>query len=262
MLRLKSWMKTLSWVVIIGVPLWFIVAALGSKFGVWSWQFGLMKMTGAWGKPVMFTGLGIGVVALIVSLIKAPRKIDTIMAAIIAIIIPVMAMANGKGVSEKAAALPFIHDISTDTQNPPMFTQAILSQRKDAPNPTDYVGKKDPRGTELVSVLQERGYPDIKSQSFSQSREDVAAAARAAMVAEFGRADVVIDATPGVTTLESTDTTFWYGFKDDVIVRVREDVGKTIVDMRSLSRVGGSDLGANADRIRALQAALAAKLEE
>jgi uncharacterized protein (DUF1499 family) len=51
--------------------------------------------------------------------------------------------------------------------------------------------------------------------------------------------------------LEATDTTFWFGFKDDVVVRIRaqEDGSGSRVDVRSVSRVGTSDLGVNARRI-------------
>ncbi len=56
--------------------------------------------------------------------------------------------------------------------------------------------------------------------------------------------------------IEATATTFWFGFKDDVVVRVRSTVNGSIVDVRSVSRVGQSDLGANAKRIRAILAGL------
>ena len=49
--------------------------------------------------------------------------------------------------------------------------------------------------------------------------------------------------------VESTATTFWFGFKDDVVIRIREENGGTLIDLRSVSRVGMSDLGANAERI-------------
>ena len=49
--------------------------------------------------------------------------------------------------------------------------------------------------------------------------------------------------------LEATDTTFWFGFKDDVVIRIQSTGGNTLVDVRSKSRVGESDLGANANRI-------------
>ena len=45
--------------------------------------------------------------------------------------------------------------------------------------------------------------------------------------------------------IEAVDTTFWFGFKDDVVIRCQD----FRVDLRSISRVGRSDLGANAKRI-------------
>ena len=59
-------------------------------------------------------------------------------------------------------------------------------------------------------------------------------------------------AQPGKNLVEGTDVTFWYGYKDDVVVRVRDSGTGSVVDIRSKSRVGVSDLGANAKRVRAL----------
>ena len=64
---------------------------------------------------------------------------------------------------------------------------------------------------------------------------------------------------PQAGTLEATAETLFFRFKDDVVVRVRPDparAGGSIVDMRSISRVGGSDIGVNAKRIRAFLADL------
>jgi uncharacterized protein (DUF1499 family) len=49
---------------------------------------------------------------------------------------------------------------------------------------------------------------------------------------------------------EATDTTFWFGFKDDVVVRIRPEGDGSRIDLRSVSRVGVGDLGANAARIK------------
>jgi uncharacterized protein (DUF1499 family) len=61
---------------------------------------------------------------------------------------------------------------------------------------------------------------------------------------------------PDEGRIEATATTFWFGFKDDVVIRLRPEAGGTRVDVRSESRVGGSDVGANAARIRAYSAKL------
>ena len=59
--------------------------------------------------------------------------------------------------------------------------------------------------------------------------------------------------------IEATDTTFWYGFKDDVVIRIRpSEGGGSVLDVRSISRVGGSDIGANAARIRKFLAIMGA----
>jgi len=65
-----------------------------------------------------------------------------------------------------------------------------------------------------------------------------------------------VAATPEKGTIEATETTFWFGFKDDVVIRIRPEGAGSRVDVRSKSRVGKSDLGANAARIRRFAAAL------
>ncbi len=60
--------------------------------------------------------------------------------------------------------------------------------------------------------------------------------------------------------IEATVTTTWFGFKDDVVIRIQSDGGETLLDMRSKSRLGGSDVGANAARIRDFRDELAQRL--
>jgi uncharacterized protein (DUF1499 family) len=142
-------------------------------------------------------------------------------------------------------SLPFIHDISTDTVNPPAFV-SILPLRADAANPPEYLG-------EAVAVEQRKGYPDIKPLALPMSADD--AFARALEVAtEMGWEIVAAEAPAG--RIEATDTTFWFGFKDDVVIRIADDAAGTRLDMRSKSRVGRSDVGANAARIKRFVAAL------
>ena len=70
----------------------------------------------------------------------------------------------------------------------------------------------------------------------------------------------IVSAVPGEGRLEATDTTFWFGFKDDVVVRVVAEGTRSRVDVRSVSRVGRSDVGANARRIRAFLKELRAQV--
>ena len=70
----------------------------------------------------------------------------------------------------------------------------------------------------------------------------------------------IIDANPAEGHIEAVDTSLLYGFKDDMVVRIQESGEGTRVDVRSMSRVGRSDLGVNAKRIRTFMARLRASL--
>jgi len=67
----------------------------------------------------------------------------------------------------------------------------------------------------------------------------------------------IVAAAPAEGRLEASDTTWWFGFTDDIVVRVRATAQGSRIDVRSASRVGRSDLGVNARRIRAFLAAVA-----
>jgi len=134
---------------------------------------------------------------------------------------------------------PRIHDISTDTTNPPAF-DAVLPLRRGAKNPADYVP--------ATATEQHQGYPDIvplRLPLAPPAAFEVAERAARAMQWE------VVAAAPDKMRIEATDTTLMFGFKDDIVVRITPQDGGSVVDVRSLSRVGGSDFGTNAKRVRA-----------
>jgi uncharacterized protein (DUF1499 family) len=133
----------------------------------------------------------------------------------------------------RARSVPRIHDISTDTQNPPQF--AALS-----PRPAPYGGPE-------VAAQQRKAYPDI--QPLVMPTPPQVAFARARDAAE-GMGWRVAASDPAAGRLEATASTFWFGFLDDVAVRVVPEGTGSRVDVRSVSRVGRSDLGTNARRIR------------
>jgi uncharacterized protein (DUF1499 family) len=135
---------------------------------------------------------------------------------------------------------PPIHDISTDTENPPAFVE-VLPLRKDAPNTTVYGGPK-------IAAQQKRAYPDLAPTVLDVAPDR---AFDRALSAVNSMGWDLVAANRDAKRIEATDTTVWFGFKDDVIVRLQEGKGGTIVDVRSLSRVGGGDVGTNAKRIRA-----------
>ena len=132
-----------------------------------------------------------------------------------------------------------IHDISTDLENPPQF-EALLEMRKGASNPPEHPG-------ESVARIQRRKYPDIQPLLMQAPREQVFANALAVAKA-MGWRIVSTDADRG--RIEAVATTRLLRFKDDIVVRLSQPVEGVRVDVRSKSRIGRSDLGANARRIR------------
>jgi uncharacterized protein (DUF1499 family) len=142
--------------------------------------------------------------------------------------------------------VPRIHDITTDTENPPRFV-AVMPLRKGVANSTDVSAE--------VMAQQKKAYPDL-----APARLDVPPAQalqRAERVARLMGWDVVA-VSPQDLRLEATETTLLFGFKDDIVVRVASDGAGSRVDVRSVSRVGRSDFGVNAKRIRSFLKALAA----
>jgi uncharacterized protein (DUF1499 family) len=147
---------------------------------------------------------------------------------------------------QKAQRLPFIHDITTDLENPPVFV-AILPLRADAPNSAEYGGPE-------IAAQQRAGYPDLGPLTL---QEPPAPAFTRALEAARAMGWEIVASEPTEGRIEATATTFWFGFKDDVVVRVTPTDGGSRIDVRSVSRVGRSDVGANAKRITAYLARIA-----
>jgi uncharacterized protein (DUF1499 family) len=143
-----------------------------------------------------------------------------------------------------AVDVPPIHDITTDTANPPEFV-AIVPLRKNAPNGYEY-GATEAWPAEKLGATTMEAYPGLKPIESDLSVADAVDRAEATLLA-MGLEVVAVDRDAGV--VEATATTFWFGFKDDMVVRVVGDGEGSRIDLRSMSRVGQSDLGANAARI-------------
>ncbi|WP_010200705.1 DUF1499 domain-containing protein [Psychrobacter sp. PAMC 21119] len=191
-----------------------------------------------------FTGFKFGVFAGIAALILLvlqmifKRKTVTLGSTVIALLLSAIAVAMPLSMMNKGKSVPPIHDISTDLINPPKF-EAIAPLRADAPNPVEYAGAE-------AAKKQRDAYPDLKTLSYTQSQSELVKATEQA-VNNLGWDLVNSDVDKGI--VEATDSTMWFGFKDDVVVRVTDNDSERLLDIRSKSRVGGSDLGKNAERI-------------
>jgi uncharacterized protein (DUF1499 family) len=212
-------------------------AALGTRAGMWDFRAGFALL-----KPAAYAGLASALVVA-VSLASAAigkRSRGGVMSAT-AVVLGILAFVIPGSYMWTAKHVPMIHDITTDTQDPPRFV-ALLEIRKKSPNGAEYGGPD-------VVEKQRAAYPDIKT--LVPAITPAAAFDRALATARRLGWEIA-EADPAGGRIEATDTTRWFGFKDDVVIRVTPGTdGGSRVDLRSASRVGKSDIGKNASRIRA-----------
>jgi hypothetical protein len=250
------------------LPVYFAVAALGVKFGAWPWQFGLGVMIIQAGLPVLGVALLLALAALVLSLVRRPRRGWA--PALAALVIPLAALGYLASVRAKTADIPPIHDVSTDIADPPRFSAAVLAARsKASANPVaamdaplaSVAAYQGPAfrdlGSRTLGEVGRSAYPKVRTLTVPAPQDAAFAAALKAAEAQGWRI-ITQDRARGV--IEATAETFWFGFKDDVAIRLRPAGGGVAVDVRSTSRVGLSDIGANAARIEAYLADLAKRL--
>lgn len=209
-----------------------LVAGPGTRLGLWDFRTGFVLLR--WGAYLGIFAAGLGLLSLLWRPPGArpwPAVVALVVGATVALV-PYRWM-------RQAQRVPAIHDITTDTERPPEF-QAVLPLRADAPNPAEYGGPE-------IAAQQREAYPDLGPLALDQPPAE--AFRRALQTArQMGWEIVAADSAAG--RIEATATTTWFGFKDDVVVRITPDEGRSRVDVRSVSREGKSDVGANAERIR------------
>ncbi len=147
--------------------------------------------------------------------------------------------------------LPRINDITTDTEDPPQFVVISLLHRP-TDRPLTYSAAEN-------ALKQKAAYPDLRPIHTRAGEERTFEAAKE-VIAEMKLKLVSASLKEG--RLEAVHTSVLFGFKDDMVVRIRKTEPGTRVDVRSKSRVGRSDLGQNAKRIRLFNKAMRAKLPE
>ena len=206
-----------------------IAAGPGTRMGLWAYGTGFSMLRGA-----AYLGV-VGAVLGLAGLVLGPWRA----VAAGAIVLGLAAFVPPWLIQRGATGKPPIHDITTDPEDPPQFV-TIVPLRRDAKNPIEYGGPE-------VAAQQRKAYPDIRSVFLPDAPimayEKVERAARGqGWEFAFGDRDV--------GRIEATDTTPWFGFKDDIVIRIRPQGKGSRVDVRSVSRVGRGDVGKNAQRIR------------
>jgi uncharacterized protein (DUF1499 family) len=217
------------------------LAGLGYRFQWWGLRAGFAVV-----KWTTFATGAVLLVAVLGLLASIPaRNGRSALLSLVALVVACAVLVVPLGLARAARQAPRIHDITTDTENPPAFV-AVIGSRAGAANSTEYEGA-------AVAGPQRAAYPDIVPADLAQPPARVFDAAVSAATSLGWE---IVAAVPAEGRLEATDTSRWWGFKDDVVVRIRPIDRGTRVDVRSLSRVGISDLGVNAKRIRAFLAEL------
>jgi len=214
-------------------------SGLGTRAELWDFRTGLSLLRNA-----AYVGIAAMVLSLIALFVRRPRG-GALALLLASLVLAVVTVAVPRGFTRKAQSVPPIHDITTDTVDPPAFVD-VLPLRADAPNSAVYAG-------DSIAELQRAAYPDIEPVMLDDAPPEAFRRALAA-AAQMGWDIVARDSAEG--RIEATATTTWFGFKDDVVIRVRAAAAGSRLDLRSVSRVGRSDVGANAARIRAYTKAL------
>ncbi|MCE5262148.1 MAG: DUF1499 domain-containing protein [Deltaproteobacteria bacterium] len=212
-----------------------LLAGYGVRAGFWDYRLGISLFRWA-----AYGGVAAGLISLAGCLATRPGLGHPgFVWAMIGLVIATATAGVPWSMQRVAREVPAIHDITTDPADPPGFV-ALLRIRRTTANGGEYGGPE-------IAVQQRKAYPDIAPLELSVAPPE---AFNEALLAARRLGWELVASDPETGIIEATATTFWFGFKDDVIVRVRPSAQGSRIDIRSVSRVGRSDLGANARRIR------------
>ena len=222
---MSRWLRPLALVVALVALAMLALSGPGLRFGLFDYRAGLTLF-----RVSAYVGIAAMVLGVVVLALPAARKRGIVLP-LVALLLGAVAFGVPFNFQQAASSVPRINDITTDMENPPQYMTTARA----------YPGDEFAR-------LQRAAYPDIAPVSLPMPpREAFERAVRAAEA--MGWEVVGRDAAAGV--LEAVDTTKWFGFKDDIAVRVSAAGNGSRIDVRSKSRVGRNDIGTNARRIRA-----------
>jgi uncharacterized protein (DUF1499 family) len=213
-----------------------LLAGPGHRFGWWSLgaAFGMLR----WAVYGGIAAALLSAVGLVIAPLRAQRR--GMFRALAGLIVGLVVVGVPLSYLQTARSVPPIHDITTDPEDPPEF-EAIAPLRADAPNPAAYGGP-------AVAAQQRDAYPDIAPADYPVAPQT---AFEAALVAAEAMGWTIVATDEAAGRIEALDRTFWFGFTDDIVIRVRPTDAGSRVDVRSTSRVGVGDFGTNAARVRA-----------
>lgn len=243
---MRTWVRVLIYSAVFCLLL-SAASALLHKFGLVSFGFASTLVLASFGFATLVAVCSVG--TLFVSILrKQPYGIYTMF---MAFLVCFCLAGYGAILYNKTVVNPFIHNASTDIEDPPKFTDAIMGRRGNASNPVEM--------NEFTINSHRESLKDLKPLVVNTSAS-LAYAAALELVEDRGWH--IVNQAPENGLIEATAETFWFGFKDDIAIRVRGDdaASATTIDLHSVSRIGQTDLGVNAARIRSYLDDLAGRL--
>jgi hypothetical protein len=222
-----------------------LIAAVGSAQGAWHFRIGFVIL-----RYAFYAAIAGGLLALIGLALSRRSGVAglggrNLLALAVALVFVVYLGMHIR----TARSVPAIHDVATNLDDLPQF-RALRVREDNLENVPDMERPElaAMKPEERWKAIHREAYGDIQAVRVPWTVAETVAKAQALAVKKGWE---VAHVDPARGTLEATDTSFFFRFKDDVVIRARKDPeGGTIVDMRSISRVGGSDVGVNARRVR------------
>ena len=246
--RKGMWARRLTWLALVlslGAVAAALIAAIGSGQGAWHFREGFTVLRYAFFAAI--AGAVLAVVALVLARRSGIRGLAGLN--LLALFVGLMFVLYLGAQIRTARTVPAIHDITTNLDDMPQFS--ALAVRED-----NLENVPDMDRPELASMEPEQRWKAIHREAYGDIRTvkvpwSVAETVERAESLARERGWEIAAADRDAGTMEATDTTFFFRFKDDVALRARPAPdGGTLIDMRSISRVGGSDVGVNARRVR------------
>ncbi|MDH4386977.1 MAG: long-chain-fatty-acid--CoA ligase [Caulobacter sp.] len=239
-----------------------LAGAVGMRMGAWDWRtgFAAVMVNGpapnlGWAPALLLLSILTGVIGLLVAAFGGWKRLWK--KALLNLGVTAATIGALGAMIGMAAQAPRIHDVATDWSVPMLFSPKVMADRGPDANivepspvmPLDGGGFAGRRISEINAETCPAARPVILST-------DTATAYQTAKAALLKSGLTLVTDEPANGRLEAYAASLIYGFKDDVVVRVRRQGGGSRIDMRSVSRVGLGDLGANCKRIGKLSVAM------
>jgi len=243
------WARRLTWLALmlsIGGVSAALVSAWGTGGGAWHFRTGFTIL-----RYAFFAAIAGGLLAIVALAMSQRARVPGLRTRnVLALAIALLFVGYLGRQIYTARTLPAIHDVSTDLEDLPQ--PRALQVREDNLEKVPDMDRADLKALEPEErwkAIHREAYGDLKPIRVPWTVEETIGKAQA-LADKRGWQIAHVDPARGA--LEATETTRFFRFKDDVVLRARKaaDGKGTIVDMRSISRVGGSDVGVNAKRVR------------